>query len=113
MFHQKQLTSKLFAKKDNIFDNYRHYDIPEKSNGAIFTFTSFSVAVLWSEKELSSSNNQVVSSRLLIFINLKKMFSEVNKKTTKNTPNKNSKENSSVTTMEKSKKFWKVREKKL
>ena len=29
------------------------------------------------------------------------MFSEVNKKTTKNTPNKNSKENSSVTTMEK------------
>ena len=68
--------SKLFAKKDNIFDNYRHYDVPEKRNGAIFTFASFSVAVLWSEKELSSSNNQVVSSRLLIFINLKKMFSK-------------------------------------
>ena len=36
------------------------------------------------ENKLSSSNNQVVSSQLLIFINLKKMSSVGNKKTTKN-----------------------------
>ena len=42
----------------------------------------------------------------LVFINLTKMSSGGNKKTTKNTPNKNSKENSSVITMEKLKKCW-------
>ena len=104
--------SKLFEKKDNIFDDYRHYDAFEKSNGAIFTFAGFSVAVSWSEKELSSSNNQVVSSRLLIFINLTKMFSKGNKKTTKNRPNKNFKENSSVITMEKIKEILKNTRKK-
>ena len=37
----------------------------------------------------------------LVFINLKKMATGGNKKTTKNTPNKNSKEHSSVITMDK------------
>ena len=46
---------------------------------------------------------QIIKSYLhnyLVFISLKKMSSGGDKKTTKNTPNKNSKENSSVITME-------------
>lgn len=72
--------SRLLVKKDNISENYKHYDASEKSNEALLTFTGFSVAILWSENKLSSSNYQVVSSsQLLIFISLKKMFSEGNK----------------------------------
>ena len=99
--------SRLLVKKDNISENYKHYDAPEKSNEALLTFTGFSVAILWSENKLSSSNYQVVSSsQLLIFISLKKMFSEGNKKkNTQNTLNKNSKKSSCAITMEKIKRI--------
>ena len=97
--------SKLFEKKDDIFDNYRHYDAFEKSNGAIFTFAGFSVAVSWSEKELSSSNNQVVSSPLLIFINLKKMLAKASKKLQKTGQIKTLKKTQVLSPWKKSKKF--------
>ena len=41
------------------------------------------------EKKLSSSNNHVVSSHLLTFINLKKMSTSSNRKATKFKPTKN------------------------
>ena len=41
--------SNVFVGKENLFENYRHYDSTEKGNGAIFTCADFSVAVLWSQ----------------------------------------------------------------
>ena len=41
--------SNLFAEKDNLFENCRHYDSTEKGNGAIFTCAGFTVAVVWSQ----------------------------------------------------------------
>ena len=39
----------LFVEKENLFENYIHYDSTEKGNGAIFTCAGFSVAVVWSQ----------------------------------------------------------------
>ena len=36
--------SRLLVKKDNISENYKHYDASGKSNEALLTFTGFSVA---------------------------------------------------------------------
>ena len=41
--------SNLFVEKDNLLENYKHYDSTEKDNGAIFTCAGFSVAVVWSQ----------------------------------------------------------------
>ena len=55
----------------------------------------------WTKTNFPAQIIKLYLHSYLVFINLKKMSSGGNKKSTKNTPNKNFKENSSVITMEK------------
>ena len=38
--------SHLFLNKENLFGNYRSYNVSEKGNGEIFTCHSFSISVI-------------------------------------------------------------------
>ena len=55
----------------------------------------------WTKTNFPSQTIKLYLHNYLVFINLKKMSIGGNKKTTKNTLNENSKENSSVITIEK------------
>ena len=41
--------SLLFAEKNNLFENYRHYKESDRGNGPIFTCDGYSVATIWDE----------------------------------------------------------------
>jgi len=41
--------SHIFSDKNNLFENYSHYDANQKGNGAIFTCNGFSVAAIWGQ----------------------------------------------------------------
>ena len=41
--------SLLFAEKNNLFENYRHYSESDRGNGAIFTCAGYSVATICAE----------------------------------------------------------------
>ena len=41
--------SLLFAEKNNLFENYRHYSESDRGNGAIFTCGGYSVAIIFAE----------------------------------------------------------------
>ena len=44
--------SLLFAEKNNLFENYRHYSESDRGNGAIFTCGGYSVGTIWSENNV-------------------------------------------------------------
>ena len=37
----------MFVDIDNLFENYRHYNIDQRVNGAILTCGGFSFATIW------------------------------------------------------------------
>ena len=44
--------SNLFVKRNVFFSNFRNYIESERGNGAIFTCTGFSIAIIWWNKSL-------------------------------------------------------------
>ena len=53
MFLQGDLHMKvLFAEKNNLYENYRHYSESDRGNGAILTCGGYSVATTWAENNV-------------------------------------------------------------
>ena len=52
MFLQGDLHRKVFAEKNNLFENYRHYSESDRGNGEIFTCDGYSVATIWAENNV-------------------------------------------------------------
>ena len=44
--------SLLFAEKNNLFENYRHYSESDRGNGKIFTCGEDSVTAIWAENNV-------------------------------------------------------------
>ena len=42
----------LFAEKNNLYENYRHYSESDRENGAILTCGGYSVATIWAENNV-------------------------------------------------------------
>ena len=44
--------SLLFAEKNNLLENYRHFSESNRGNGAIFTCGGYSVATIWTKNNV-------------------------------------------------------------
>ena len=44
--------SLLFAKKNNLFEDYRHYSESDRGNEPLFTCDGYSVATIWDENNV-------------------------------------------------------------